>query len=85
MLLETISHPEERQRIVVKKGNNIVIVPVHTVHYLEAFDDYVKVHTKEGFYLKKKTMAHFEKALDPQTICACASLLFAEPAGTHTH
>ncbi len=66
MLLETISHPEERQRIVVKKGNNIVIVPVHTVHYLEAFDDYVKVHTKEGFYLKKKTMAHFEKALDPK-------------------
>ena len=34
--------------------------------YIEAFDDYVKVHTKEGFYLKKKTMAHYEKTLDPQ-------------------
>jgi two-component system LytT family response regulator len=63
-LLENTTQPEESQRIVVKKGNNIVIVPVHTVHYIEAFDDYVKVHTKDGFYLKKKTMAHYERALD---------------------
>jgi two-component system, LytTR family, response regulator len=64
-LIENASPPEEQQRIVVKKGSNIVILPIHTVHYIEAFDDYVKVHTKEGFYLKKKTMAHYEKALDP--------------------
>ena len=63
--LASLSQPEEQQRIVVKKGNNLVILPVHTVHYLEAFDDYVKVHTKDGFYLKKKTMAHYEKALEP--------------------
>jgi two-component system LytT family response regulator len=65
-LVENSSQPEERQRIVVKKGINIVILPIHTVHYIEAFDDYVKVHTKEGFYLKKKTMSHYEKTLDPQ-------------------
>ncbi len=65
-LLENTSQPEERQRIVVKKGINIVILPINTVHYIEAFDDYVKIHTKEGFYLKKKTMAHYEKALDPK-------------------
>jgi len=34
------------------------------VHYIEAFDDYVKVHTKDGFYLKKKTMSFYEKTLD---------------------
>jgi two-component system LytT family response regulator len=65
-LLENTSQPEERQRIVVKKGSNIVILPVHTVYYIEAFDDYVKIYTKDGFYLKKKTMAHYEKALDPK-------------------
>lgn len=65
-LLENTSLPNEQQRIVVKKGSNIVILPIHTVHYLEAYDDYVKVHTKEGFYLKKKTMGHFEKVLDPR-------------------
>jgi two-component system, LytTR family, response regulator len=63
-LLGDIVQPEEKNRIVVKKGSNIVILPVNTIHYLEAFDDYVKIHTKDGFYLKKKTMAHFERALD---------------------
>jgi two-component system LytT family response regulator len=56
--------PEESNRIVVRKGSNIVIVPIHAVHYIEAFDDYVKIHTQEGFYLKKKTMAYFEKTLE---------------------
>src|SRR6185295_2861371 len=65
-LIESASNPEEHSRIVVKKGSNIVILPIHTVFYIEAFDDYVKIYTKEGFYLKKKTMAHFEKALDPK-------------------
>jgi two-component system LytT family response regulator len=63
-LLENHSQPEESNRVVVKKGSNIVIVPTHTIHYLEAFDDYVKIHTKDGFYLKKKTMAHFERVLN---------------------
>jgi len=65
-LTENTSQPEEKNRVVVKKGNNIVILPVHTIHYLEAFDDYVKIHTKDGFYLKKKTMSYFEKTLDPK-------------------
>src|SRR6478735_8008802 len=59
-LMADVTPPEERQRIVVKKGNNLVILPVSAVHYIEAYDDYVKVHAKEGFYLKKKTMAHYE-------------------------
>jgi two-component system LytT family response regulator len=64
-LISSVSQPEERTRIVVKKGSNLVILPVHTVYYLEAYDDYIKVHTKEGFFLKKKTMTHYEKVLDP--------------------
>jgi two-component system LytT family response regulator len=63
-LLESVAQPEERMRIVVKKGTNIVILPIHTVYYIEAFDDYVKIHTKDGFYLKKKTMSFYEKTLD---------------------
>lgn len=55
----------DHQRIVVKKGNNIRIVPVTDIIYLEAYDDYVKIHTKEEVYLKKKTMAHFELQLNP--------------------
>lgn len=66
-LLETASHsPAQSQRIVVKTGSKIKIIPVHDVFYLEAADDYVKVHAQDGSFLKNKTMSHFEKTLDPQ-------------------
>ncbi|WP_242926480.1 LytR/AlgR family response regulator transcription factor [Pontibacter vulgaris] len=57
--------PEEQQRIVVKAGNDIRIIPVQDVLYLEAYDDYVKIHTKDGLFLKKKTMGYYEQTLDP--------------------
>jgi len=64
-LLETASlSPSQSQRIVVKNGSKIKIIPVHDIFYLEAADDYVKIHTAEGYFLKNKTMAHFEEALD---------------------
>lgn len=64
-LLEAASlSPSQNQRIVIKDGSKIKIIPVHDVLYLEAADDYVKVHTKDGYFLKNKTMGHFEKALD---------------------
>ncbi len=66
-LLETASQsPSQNSRIVVKNGSKIKIIPVHEVQYLEAADDYVKVHTGEGYFLKNKTMNHFEQTLDGQ-------------------
>ncbi|THU41297.1 response regulator [Niastella caeni] len=66
-LLETAAQgPQQNQRIVVKTGNKIKIIPIDEVHYLEAADDYVKIHTREGAFLKNKTMGHFEKVLNPQ-------------------
>ena len=66
-LLETASlSPAQNQRIVIKDGSKIKIIPVHDVFYLEAADDYVKIHTKEGYFLKNKTMNHFEQVLDKQ-------------------
>ncbi len=62
----SLHQPEERQRIVVKKGTHILIIPIQKVHYLEAYDDYVKIYTGEGFHLKKKTMSHYESVLDAQ-------------------
>jgi two-component system, LytTR family, response regulator len=65
-LLETASlSPSQTQRIVIKDGSKIKIIPVHEIFYLEAADDYVKIHTKEGYFLKSKTMSHLEKILDP--------------------
>lgn len=52
------------QRIVVKTGTKIKIVPVEEILYLQADDDYVNIHTADGAYLKNKTMAWFEQSLD---------------------
>lgn len=66
-LLETASQAgPQSERIVVKMGTKIKIIPTDEIHYLEASDDYVKIHTKDGAFLKNKTMGHFEKSLDAQ-------------------
>jgi two-component system LytT family response regulator len=66
-LLESAAmSPSQNQRIVVKNGSKIKIIPVQDVFYLEAADDYVKIHTREGYFLKNKTMNHFEQSLDGQ-------------------
>lgn len=53
-------------RIVVKDNGKIKIIPVAQVQYMEAADDYVKIITAEGSFLKKKTMQYFEDSLPPQ-------------------
>ena len=53
-------------RIVVKDNGKIKIIPLVQVQWLEAADDYVKIITPEGSFLKKKTMQHFENSLPPQ-------------------
>ena len=55
---------EENSRVVVKTHNQIRIIPVHDIMYIEAYDDYVKIHTAEGLFVKKRTMASFENGLD---------------------
>ncbi|MCG2614692.1 LytTR family DNA-binding domain-containing protein [Terrimonas sp. NA20] len=66
-LLETAAQsPAQNQRVVVKNGSKIKIIPVHDIYFMEAADDYVKIHTHEGYFLKNKTMSHFEQALDEQ-------------------
>jgi two-component system, LytTR family, response regulator len=53
-------------RIVVKDNGKIKIIPLPQVQYVEAADDYVKIHTAEGNFLKKKTMQYFEDSLPQQ-------------------
>lgn len=55
--------PGQQNRIVVKVGNKIKIIPVTQINYLEAADDYVKIVTAEGTFLKKRTMIFFEESL----------------------
>jgi two-component system, LytTR family, response regulator len=64
-LLEAAAYsPAQHHRIVVKTGGKIKIIPVDDIHFLEAADDYVKIHTKDGSFLKNKTMNYFEETFD---------------------
>lgn len=53
------------ERVVVKDGSKITIIPVETLKWIEAQDDYVKIHSEGGRFMKKKTMKFFEDHLDP--------------------
>lgn len=65
LLMEQVSrHPAHAERIVVKTGSKIKIIPLQDIHYLEAADDYVKIVTAEGSFLKKSTMSYFENMLN---------------------
>ncbi len=64
LVVETAARsPAQQNRIVVKDGSKIRIIPIHQVMYLEAADDYVKIVTAEGSFLKKRTMAFFDQPL----------------------
>ena len=71
-LLETAAQlPQQSRRIVVKTAGRIRIIPVEEVHYLEASDDYVKIHTKDGAFIKNRTMGNFEQLLDAHQYVRC--------------
>jgi two-component system LytT family response regulator len=65
-ILEAANSPAQHERIVVKTGTKVKIIPVQDVQYLAADDDYVSVYTAEGSFLKNKTMNFFEQMLDPR-------------------
>lgn len=62
-LIETVQQDQELHRIVIKDGSKIRIIPLYEIVMLEAADDYVKIHSTGGVYLKKKTMQSFEMSL----------------------
>lgn len=66
LLNSTALSPAQNSRVVVKDNGKIRIIPVSQIRYLEAADDYVKIHTADGVFLKNKTMGYFEDTLDQQ-------------------
>ncbi|TAL73739.1 MAG: response regulator [Bacteroidetes bacterium] len=50
-------------RIVVRKGNAINLIPVELIRYVEAQDDYVMIYHTSGKALKQQTMKFYEDNL----------------------
>lgn len=53
------------ERVLIKRGSTLKIIPIDKIIYFAADDDYVNVHTDEGSFLNNKTLTYFEKNLDP--------------------
>lgn len=63
---QLVQHPltEKLERVVVKSGSKIKVIPVDKIMYLEAQDDYIMIYTDEGKHLKQGTMKFYEDHLD---------------------
>jgi two-component system LytT family response regulator len=53
------------ERIVVKDGTKVTLVPTTKLDYVEALDDYVSLVTEGKKLLKQQTISSLEAALDP--------------------
>ena len=64
-LVETVDEKTETiDRVVVKTGSKIKVIPAEKIFYIEAQDDYVMIYSEDGKHLKEKTMKYFESHLD---------------------
>ncbi|MGD0771250.1 MAG: LytTR family DNA-binding domain-containing protein [Candidatus Solibacter sp.] len=53
------------QRIVVKDGTRVHVIPIGKLDYVLAQDDYVALHSEGKSYLKQQPIAALEALLDP--------------------
>jgi two-component system, LytTR family, response regulator len=56
---------ERPQRIVVKDGTRVHVIPIARLDYVAAQDDYVALHSEGKSYLKQQPIAAVEALLDP--------------------
>ena len=65
--LVTAARPPQQflERIVVRDGTRVTLIPVAKLDYVEAQDDYVALATHGAKHLKQQTIASVEAGLDP--------------------
>ena len=66
--LSSSARPPEQhlERVVVRDGTRVHIIPIAKLDYAEAQDDYVALSSDGKKHLKQQTISSLEKALDPQ-------------------
>lgn len=53
------------ERIVVKDGTRVHIIPIKQLDFVEAQEDYVAIHSAGKTYLKQQTISSLEESLNP--------------------
>ena len=54
------------ERVVIRDGSQVHVVPVDRIDYVEAQDDYVAIRSAGKSYLKDQTLGDLETLLDPR-------------------
>jgi two-component system LytT family response regulator len=57
--------PAILERVLVKDGSKVHVIPADKIDYIEAEDDYVAIKAEGKSHLKQQSMAELEKMLDP--------------------
>jgi two-component system LytT family response regulator len=53
------------ERVLIRDGPQVHVLPVETIDFIEAQDDYAAFHAAGKSYLKEQTLAELESRLDP--------------------
>ncbi|HQW66597.1 MAG TPA: LytTR family DNA-binding domain-containing protein [Gemmatimonadales bacterium] len=80
---------EYLERIAARGVGKTVLLEVSAIRWIEAADNYVRLHTGEGAHLSRRTMRELEEVLDPKrfarihrsTIVALAQVRELRPLG----
>jgi two-component system, LytTR family, response regulator len=54
-----------RDRLVVKTGGGVTLVPMADIDWIDADGDYVRIHAGKAAHTVRETMHHLESELDP--------------------
>jgi two-component system LytT family response regulator len=66
-LVETVRKGQPGlERILIRDGARVHVIPVRKIDYVEAQDDYICVKSEGKSYLKQQPMSEAEAALDPK-------------------
>lgn len=56
-------------RVLIRDGNNVTIIKTNEIVYIQAYGDYIKIHTENKTYIKYDRMNNIENRLDSKTFC----------------
>jgi two-component system LytT family response regulator len=66
LLAEVRGQPEYPDRILVKGRDRVIVVNVSEIEFVDAADNYVRIHTASGRHLVRETIKAMESRLDPR-------------------
>jgi len=57
---------ETVERVLVREGTKVFVIPTEKIDYIEAQDDYVSIRSEGTSHLKKQRLSDLQSLLDPK-------------------